>query len=126
MGICYTYLLYDEMDWRYYSYLDNKEKIIEAIKEEFPAATILAQWPHYIVVDMDKNSPYGDNMQRLQKYCDRCYYYNDMASWEINTLQFKQLPEDKAIEDNKPENRNKAHIEQANKEWTDRYYENNR
>lgn len=123
MGTCYTYLLYDESDWKYSN--KTKEETIENIKKELPVAEILASWDNYIVVDLDKNSPWGNNVQRLQKYCDGAYYYPDSAIYEIKKVDFKQLPKDKAIEDNKPANRNAERIEKAYEDWKKHYSKKN-
>jgi hypothetical protein len=115
MGTCYTYLLYDEWNW---SFRDNgKEEIIESIKSELPVAGVLSTWSNWIVVDLDKNSPWGENVRRLKKYCDGAYYYTDTSIWDLKKVEFKQTKEDKIIEDNKPANRNAKYIEEANKEW---------
>jgi hypothetical protein len=125
MGTCYTYLLHDEWDWHSYGGgLASKDRSIAELKKEFPVAEILAQWPHYIVVDLDKNSPYGENIQRLQKYCENAWYYGDTSTYELKELKFKQLPEDKIAEANKPKNRNAKYIKEANDAWTSNY--NNR
>jgi hypothetical protein len=119
MGTCYTYLLYDECDWHYVD--KGKEYTIEAIKKELPVADVLATWPCFIVIDMDKHSPWRDSTQLLQKYCDGAWYYTDTAIYELHKVRFKQLPVDKEIEDNKPANRNKDNIEKAYKSWLERY-----
>lgn len=108
------------MDWHYWP-SDSKEKVIEAIKKEFPVAEILGEWYGYIVIDLDKNSPYGNNVQRLQKYCDGAYYYGDGSIYDLQRVVFKPLPKDKEIEANRSENRNAAYIKQANDEWMNRW-----
>lgn len=87
MGVCYTYLLYEDFDWCYSE--RSKDQVIEDLKKELPVAEILAQWSHYIVVDLDKNSPTNDNAQALRKYCDSAKYYTDMSEWSIQEVEFK-------------------------------------
>lgn len=110
MGTCYTYLLHLE----YYGTWDFDEL---KIKEDYPYATKLAQWDGWLVIDLDKISPYGDRIQNLQKYCDIAYYYPDTNSGDIQQVEFKSLPKDLVIEANKPENRNTKYIKEAFTEW---------
>lgn len=86
MGTCYTYLLYDDFDWKYQN--KTKQETIQAIKEEFPVAEILAQWSHYIVVDLDKNSPYKEQTKNLRKFCDSVYWYGDGDPYKIQKVDF--------------------------------------
>lgn len=88
MGICYTYLLYDDFDWDYTT--NTKDKVIEEIKKDLPVATILAQWYQYIVVDLNKNWSDGDNAQSLHKYCDVAYYYTDSNPSYIQKVKFNK------------------------------------
>ena len=118
MGTCYTYLLFDDFDWGYRD--RTKKEIIERIKEELPVATIEAQWYKYIVVDLDKCSPWRDSTQKLSKYCDSAKYYTDSAPWELRDVEFKKDPVEVA---NEPENRNAKHITEAFEDWKRRYYE---
>lgn len=95
MGTCYTYLLYDDFDWGYRN--KSKEEMIESLKQELPVADVVASWSHYIVVDLDKNSPWGENVQILKKYCDSAFYYTDTSGWDIKQVEFKK-PEPGSIE----------------------------
>lgn len=119
MGTCYTYLLYEDFDWSYSG--KTKEEIIQDIKTELPVAEILATWPHYIVIDLNKNWPLGDNAHKLKKYCDVAYCYTDSDQYNIKRIEFKATKEDKQIEDNKSANRNAARIEKAYAEYLQRY-----
>jgi hypothetical protein len=116
MGTCYTYLLYDDWDWGY-NWDKSKDDVIEDIKKEFPVATVLAQWRNYIVVDMDKNSPWKDHTHELKKFCAHAWYYGDTASWDLKEMQFKPTPTDIEKEAQQPANRNKAHIDAAFEQW---------
>lgn len=119
MGTCYTYILYDDFDWDYRD--KPKQQIIEDLKVELPIAEILATWPHYIVVDMDKTWPLGDRAAKLSKYCDVAYCYPDSDQSNIQRVHFKETEEDKKIKELRPENRNAKFIKQANEEWNARY-----
>src|SRR5258708_37316583 len=104
MGVCYTYLLYDDFDWSYSNL--SKENTITALKEDLPVAEVLTQWNNYIVVDLDKNSPWGENVQKLKKYCNSAYYYGDSSQWDLKQVEFKEDPIEVT---NKPVNRNKEY-----------------
>lgn len=116
MGVCYTYLLYDDFDWGYVD--TTKEDTIEALKKELPVAEVKAQWNNYIVVDLDKNHPWGDNAQKLRNYCDGAWYYGDSSEWDLNKVEFKK---DLIKEANEPKNRNAKHIKEAFEDWKRRY-----
>ena len=113
MGICYTYLLYDDFDWAYQD--RTKAETIEALKKELPVAEILAQWYYYIVVDLGKHSPWRDSTQLLKKYCDSAWYYGDSAGWDLQEVEFKPDPVD--IEKEKLEHRNTKQADIAFEEW---------
>lgn len=119
MGTCYTYLLYDDWDWSYSN--QSKEELTEDLKKELPIAEVISTWNHYIVVDLDKNSPWGDNAQKLKKYCDKAYYCTDTAPYELLKVEFKKTEEDKTIEAAEPANRNAQHIADARADWDQRY-----
>lgn len=85
MGTCYTYLLMDEFDWDYAN--TSKEKKIEEIKVELPVADVISQWFKFIVIDLDKNSPWGDNAKKLHKWADCVYYYSDHRPWDLQRLE---------------------------------------
>jgi hypothetical protein len=89
MGICYTYLLYDEFDWDYAG--TSKCEILGNLKVELPVADILATWRCFAVIDLDKNSPQGHNAQCLQKYCDIAYFCGDTSNGTLHKVEFKQL-----------------------------------
>lgn len=118
MGICYTYFLYDDCYWSNGS--EHRAKVKEGIKKEWPYAEIKAEWPEYLVVDLDKTSPFGDSVQKLRSFCDSAYYYGDSSEWDIQKVDFKLLPKEQVIIEN--DNRLKDTREQAYKDWTTRYH----
>lgn len=126
MGTCYTYLLYDDFDWRKDDFSSGRQETIEKIKRELPRyATVEAHWPHWIVVDLDKNSPWGERVQKLKKYCDAAYYYPDTGGYELKKVEFKKTEEEIRQEANEPQNRNKTEIDRAYRDWLQRYQERN-
>lgn len=121
MGTCYTYLLHDNFDWSYQS--KTKEEVIEQLKDKYKYADVVAQWPHYIVIDLDKRSPWSDTAQSLKYYCESAHYYTDSSEWDIKPVEFKKTEEDKIIEAAEPANRNAKHIAEARAEWDKRHWQ---
>lgn len=118
MGVCYTYLLYDDFDWEYSD--KSKDQVIQDIKKDLPVATILTQWYQYLVIDIDKNWPLGDNAQSLHKYCNVAWCYTDMSPYHMERVEFKPSPKEQVVIEN--DNRLKDVREEAYKDWTTRYH----
>ena len=117
MGICYTYLLYDDFDW---DYDRKKSTVIKDLKKELPVAEVIAQWPHYIVVDLDKNGPYRDSiLQTLRKYCDSAYVYGDSSPWDLEKVYFPPSLEEQTVIEN--DHRLKPLRDAAYNDWLERY-----
>lgn len=114
MGTCYTYLLFKD-------FYDVDEYDFEAVKKEYPVATLEAKWGQYLVIDLDKVNPNGERIQELQKYCDKAYYYTDNYPGYIEEVIFKPLPKDPVVEANQPEHRNKKYIDEAYSSWKDTF-----
>jgi hypothetical protein len=114
LGTCYTYLLYDEFDWGYTN--NSRMQTIAKLEQELPVATVLAYWPHYIVVDLDKNSPWSDNAQLLGKYCDSAYYYDEYSQYELRDMEFGKTKSN-YVEENQSKHRNQEYIKEANDQW---------
>lgn len=80
MGTCYTIILLDEFDW---GYVDNSrentvERINNYLKELKRGGRVIAQFPHGIVVDLEKIWPWDEEMKRfLMCNCDTAWLFSD-------------------------------------------------
>ena len=92
MGVCYTVIMQDELDW---SYVDtSKEKELLKFEKEFKKVYFkpdrLGEWYGAVVYDIDKANPeikeFGDV---ILKYCDFARYYNDIEPWKMENLEAK-------------------------------------
>jgi hypothetical protein len=93
----------DEFDWNRpgMSKGSAKKTIIHdletAYKEEYETTDdfdfeIEAEWPHYIVINMEKTFFYDPDSKlyhAIKRNCDACFYYND-NDWGIRPLMLNQ------------------------------------
>lgn len=77
MGVCYKLFLEDEFDWGYKDTTKDL-KLKEFEKAYGGCCERVAEWDHFAVYDIDKQTPYiRDRKNIIAKYCDRAYYTSD-------------------------------------------------
>jgi hypothetical protein len=90
MGTVYTAMLYDEFNWNYVN--SSKDDKIEVIEKLIPSAELIAQWPNFMVFDLDKKYPLMKNVgMHLLDNADAVWYYPDIEAYNLRKLEVEDL-----------------------------------